>query len=101
MTTTSFQRAGAALCLAAGLILSGCSLAPDYRRPEMDIPENWNSTPCGNPTAEKGLEVRWWKRFHDPVLDRLVEETQMEWAFVSFIIFLYTISVGGKIVATS
>ena len=75
MTTTSFQRAGAALCLAAGLILSGCSLAPDYRRPEMDIPENWNSTPCGNPTAEKGLEVRWWKRFHDPVLDRLVEET--------------------------
>lgn len=74
MTTTAFQRAGAALCLAAGLTLSGCSFAPDYQRPEMDIPENWSGAPCRLPTAEKGLEVQWWKRFHDPVLDRLVEE---------------------------
>ncbi len=74
MFITVFQRAGAALCLISGLALSGCSFAPDYKRPEMDIPENWSKTPYQISTDEKRLEVQWWKRFNDPVLDKLVEE---------------------------
>ena len=75
MTGTAFRRAGAALCLLSGMALSGCSFAPDYNRPEMDIPDTWSKAPYNLPMATKSLEVQWWKRFNDPVLDKLVEET--------------------------
>lgn len=74
MTGTAFRRAGAALCLISGMALSGCSFAPDYNRPEMDIPDTWSKAPYNLPMATKSLEIQWWKRFNDPVLDKLVEE---------------------------
>jgi multidrug efflux system outer membrane protein len=50
--------------------LAGCSLAPRYERPEMDIPAEWSA-----PDAEQGgIAVQWWTRFNDPALDALVEE---------------------------
>ncbi len=74
MTGTAFRRAGAALCLISGMALSGCSFAPDYNRPGMDIPDTWSKAPYNLPMASKNLEVQWWKRFNDPVLDKMVEE---------------------------
>ena len=74
MTGTAFRRTGAALCLISGMALSGCSFAPDYNRPAMDIPETWSKAPYSLPMATRSLEVQWWKRFNDPVLDKLVEE---------------------------
>lgn len=57
------------VCALASLMLAGCSFAPDYSRPAMDLPPTWNG-----PTADQGLEVQWWKRFEDPILNRLVNE---------------------------
>ena len=74
MTGTAFRRTGAALCLISGMALSGCSFAPDYNRPAMDIPETWSKASYSLPMATRSLEVQWWKRFNDPVLDKLVEE---------------------------
>ncbi len=58
----------AGFCL---LLVSGCSLAPDYQRPQMDLPEVWTQAGAGRAEA---LAVQWWKRFNDPVLDALIEE---------------------------
>ncbi|MBQ8744135.1 MAG: TolC family protein, partial [Mailhella sp.] len=53
---------------ALALFLSGCSLAPDYQRPEMDIPQTWEAS------QSQALQNKWWERFNDPTLNALVEE---------------------------
>ena len=56
------------------LVLSGCAwLSPDYDRPAFDMPTKWvaNETQQGE---QKEIERAWWKSYHDPVLDRLVDE---------------------------
>ena len=65
---------GAASALA--LLLAGCAVGPDYRRPAVDTPVSWKlEAPWreGTPddTADKGA---WWKRFGDPALDALEEQ---------------------------
>ena len=57
------------MCALASLTLAGCSFAPDYSRPVMDLPATWTG-----PVTEQGLEVQWWKRFEDPILNKLVNE---------------------------
>lgn len=48
--------------------LAGCSFAPEYQRPMMDLPQTWTGA------GEQHLDVQWWRRFNDPTLDALVEE---------------------------
>ncbi|HLX22289.1 MAG TPA: efflux transporter outer membrane subunit [Usitatibacter sp.] len=57
-----------ALALAI-ILLQGCTVGPDYARPEVDLPKDYA-------TAQSSVEPAqdWWKVFHDPVLDRLEEE---------------------------
>ena len=58
---------------AAGLLLAltiaGCTLGPDYKRPEVDLPKDFGVAQSPLPAAPT-----WWGVFADPVLDRLVEE---------------------------
>lgn len=57
------------VCALASLMLAGCSFAPDYARPALDLPVQWTG-----PAAGQGLEIQWWKRFEDPILNQLVNE---------------------------
>ena len=58
------------VCLVLGVSLCACSMAPDYEQPKMDIPEAWTKlTPATQP-----LNMDWWTRFNDPVLNAMVEE---------------------------
>ena len=50
--------------------LAGCSFAPEYTRPAMELPQTWKS----DPTHAERIEVQWWRRFDDAVLNTLVEE---------------------------
>lgn len=56
------------------MALSGCSFAPEYTRPQVELPETWSKAPYNLPMAKNSLEVQWWKRFNDPVLNKLVEQ---------------------------
>ncbi len=47
---------------------TGCSLAPDYQRPEMQISQTWEAS------QSQALQNKWWERFNDPTLNALVEE---------------------------
>ena len=71
-------RAGA---LAGAALLGACTtLGPDFKRPEVPWLDAWtggslqplSSTANGARSSEQTLE--WWRRFNDPVLDRLVAE---------------------------
>ncbi|KXU32719.1 hypothetical protein A0J57_09080 [Sphingobium sp. 22B] len=55
------------MLVAAG-ILGGCTVGPDYRRPEVALTPSFKMGPVA-PAADD----RWWMRFNDPLLNRLVE----------------------------
>jgi len=58
--------------LAVAVTLSGCAhLAPDYKRPAVELPSGW-AGPEGRDAASLGAS--WWKFYGDAQLDRLVEE---------------------------
>jgi multidrug efflux system outer membrane protein len=53
------------------LILSGCMVGPNYRRPSIDTPEVFHYE---TEEATASLNLEWWKKFGDPVLEELIEE---------------------------
>lgn len=60
--------------VAATLILllsAGCTLGPDYRRPEVDVPAAWR---LDDRQARELADTAWWRQFDDPVLDGLIAE---------------------------
>lgn len=56
------------LCLAVVLV-TGCTVGPDYRRPSIDTPTAWRFE---EPRAEAVANTAWWEQFDDPVLDALI-----------------------------
>jgi multidrug efflux system outer membrane protein len=61
----------AALCVAAGALLSACAVGPDYKRPEIKAPEEWR---IDYPKAAEVANTKWWEQFGDPALDQLIDE---------------------------
>ena len=67
----------------AGLVLlAGCTVGPDYERPQTELPARWSAAPSANVTDEAvdaaamsktSVQPDWWRRFDDPVLTALVE----------------------------
>jgi len=52
-------------------VLGGCSVGPDYHRPDTELPAAWNDVPAGGKTA---AAEQWWRLYGDATLDRLVAE---------------------------
>jgi len=62
-----------AVMLVLLLLVAGCTkLGPDYVRPETAVLTNWEEGGTGvtNETADYHA---WWRVFHDPVLDRIID----------------------------
>jgi NodT family efflux transporter outer membrane factor (OMF) lipoprotein len=55
--------------------LAGCSLAPEYRRPDVTVPANYKEAGPWQPAAPADASLRgdWWRDFGDPTLDALEE----------------------------
>jgi len=67
--TDKFYSLAAWLCFVA----AGCSVGPDYHRPEMVTPGAWQEAQqSGIDTQAASDLTQWWKEFKDPVLDSLV-----------------------------
>ncbi|WP_322032242.1 efflux transporter outer membrane subunit [Paraburkholderia sp. J76] len=59
---------------AAALLLAGCMVGPDYRRPQVAVPATWKELPGwtqAQPDAAQGPKGEWWTAFQDPLLDEL------------------------------
>lgn len=57
---------------AAAAALSGCMMGPDYRRPDLPVPETYRFV--SDSASQQALDSRWWEDFGDPVLNGMVEE---------------------------
>jgi multidrug efflux system outer membrane protein len=61
----------AAASAALLLLLAGCAVGPDYRRPAVDAPGAWL---VPEEAARETADTAWWAQFGDPVLDNLVAD---------------------------
>lgn len=52
------------------LLLCGCAVGPDYRRPAIDVPASFRAEAKASAASDLG----WWRQLGDPVLDGYVEE---------------------------
>ncbi len=59
--------------IAAVLILSGCMVGPNFRLPTAQVDRKWVQRQAVSEHPYGAAEEYWWRTFHDPVLNRLVE----------------------------
>ena len=50
-------------------VTAGCTLAPDYERPDVEIPTEFRYEPM---VVSETANTTWWTQFGDPVLDELI-----------------------------
>ncbi|AXK39181.1 efflux transporter outer membrane subunit [Crenobacter cavernae] len=64
------------LPVAVAVALTACAVGPDYQRPALELPDSWASAPAIGPSAAEtaALDARWWDRFGDAELSRLIDE---------------------------
>lgn len=84
MTKTRTPTARLLAGLLAATALSGCTLGPDFKRPEVKWPSSWFAgpkepvkAPPRIPVAEP-VDPAWWDLFHDPVLSALEKRVAAE-----------------------
>jgi len=56
--------------LAATLLTAGCTLGPDYQRPDVPVPEGWREMGAGEQASL--ANTPWWELFQDPDLLNLI-----------------------------
>jgi NodT family efflux transporter outer membrane factor (OMF) lipoprotein len=64
------------------LVAAGCTVGPDYQRPDVKVPATWIGTqlpPSTRPTTQPSIAttapaelVEWWTTFNDPTLNSLI-----------------------------
>ncbi len=59
------------ILLVSVVLAAGCMLGPDYRRPNLDIPQSFRYE---EKDARDTTNTDWWKALQDPVLDSLIDE---------------------------
>jgi NodT family efflux transporter outer membrane factor (OMF) lipoprotein len=60
--------------LALALFVGGCmKVGPDYARPDTTVLAKWREAGGNGVTSEPADYRAWWRVFHDPVLDRLID----------------------------
>ena len=63
-------------CIAA-LLLAGCAVGPDYKRPTMDAPDNYRRATSDTSVASgtnSFADLGWWETFKDPQLNAYLAE---------------------------
>jgi len=55
------------------LVLTGCAVGPNYKRPDVPAPPKFRFDP-DDPTAKSLADSKWTELFQDSALDRLVSE---------------------------
>ncbi len=62
----------------AAVLVGGCSVGPDYQRPETEAPQGWqyaDSSFMVDSSMVTAADTSWWEGFGDTVLTALVETT--------------------------
>ncbi|MFA5423566.1 MAG: efflux transporter outer membrane subunit [Phycisphaerae bacterium] len=59
------------------ITLAGCTVGPNYVRPEMELPDEWSVTDANEAFNAETLR-QWWSTFDDPVLASLLQRADTE-----------------------
>ncbi|MCX7066330.1 MAG: efflux transporter outer membrane subunit [Methylococcales bacterium] len=59
------------LAVSIAALLSGCTVGPDYIKPEINTPTQWRNSVK---ETQNTTNSQWWKQLNDPVLNRLIEQ---------------------------
>ena len=60
--------------LLTACMLTACSTGPDYKRPDMVLPESWSAKQDSAVVSASGATEQWWHLYADAVLDQLEDE---------------------------
>ena len=63
------------ICSLLAMVLSGCMMGPDYRRPAVETPASWRFE---EKEAREIGNAAWWEQFNDSVLNSLIETALKE-----------------------
>ena len=65
---------GLAALAAAGLLsLAACTVGPNYKRPQVNVPDGYYHVPADQPANAASLgDEKWWALFQDPELQTLI-----------------------------
>ena len=61
------------LLLTMSAMLEGCTVGPNYLKPDLALPATWSQPSDSGGTEDPVHLAEWWKVFHDPILDSLVD----------------------------
>ena len=75
MTVPSTARPGAAGLCAILVLITGCSVGPDYEEPEFALPDAWENAAAADTSGAAPL-ASWWAAFGDTLLDGLIAEAR-------------------------
>ena len=64
-----------ALAAAVAAFAAGCTVGPDYSRPDVTSPDKWR---IDYPQAADVANTRWWEQFNDPALNQLIDTALRE-----------------------
>ncbi|GBR06566.1 efflux transporter outer membrane subunit [Asaia siamensis] len=61
-------------------LLTGCTLGPDFRRPDVIAPTHYGQEPqdVAGGTYGGPVDIAWWKLFHDDELNRLIDRLAVQ-----------------------
>ena len=60
---------------AAAALLTGCMVGPNYKRPQVAVPENFRApAPLPEPQAASFADLKWFEVFHDEELRELIRQ---------------------------
>jgi len=60
----------AIILLVIALLLAGCAVGPDYKRPAVDVPQSFRFE---EKEAKDLANTAWWEQFNDPILNDLIQ----------------------------
>lgn len=61
------------LAVAFSLLAAGCSVGPNYKRPQVPVPGQWTVAPARGTSAKPVEKDAWWASFQDAELSSLIE----------------------------
>ncbi len=75
MTRWTLRTRSCAFAMPIAMAIAGCTVGPDYVRPEVESPTAWR---IDYPEAAEVVNTKWWEQFGDPVLNELIESALRE-----------------------
>jgi NodT family efflux transporter outer membrane factor (OMF) lipoprotein len=73
MSTSLQTNTGALRLLGVLLVLSGCTVGPDFTKPKVTVNQSWSAQANARLSTQADADSLWWKVFRDSTLDRLIE----------------------------